>query len=87
MSLINCSIFSSLLSFELWTEYTTDVFLLEIGKKAKGPFFVNIWTAVSFEIWSCEITVVYALLLYSLIIFLLKYRFVIKFDESQFITS
>ena len=31
--------------------------------------------------------VVYALLLYFLIIFLLKYRFVIKFDGSQLIIS
>ena len=31
--------------------------------------------------------VVYALLLYFLVIFLLKYRFVIKFDGSQLIIS
>ena len=63
--------FSSRL-LELCIEYTIEVFLFEIGKKAKGPFFVKIWTAVSFIISSCEIIVVYAVLLYSLDIFLLK---------------
>ena len=65
-------IFSSSLLFELCTEYTIEVFLSEIGKKAKGPFFVKIWRAVSFIILSCEIIVVYAVLLYFLDIFLLK---------------
>ena len=72
LSFINSFIFSTSLLFELCTEYTTEVFFSEIGKKAKGPFFVKIWTAVSFIVSSCEIIVVYAVLLYSLDIFLLK---------------
>ena len=80
-------IFSTSLLFELCTEYTTEVFLSEIGKKANGPFFVKIWKAVLFKIWSCEIIVVYEQLLYFLIIFLLKYRFEIMLELSQLITS
>ena len=37
-----------------------EVSLFEIGKKAKGPFFVKICKAVSFIIFSCLIIVVYA---------------------------
>ena len=70
-----------------WSEYTIEVSLPEIGKKANGPFFVKIWKAVLFTILSCEIIVVYAWLLYFLIIFLLKYRFEISFEESQLTTS
>ena len=43
--------------------------------------------AVSFIILSCEIIVVYAVLLYFLDIFLLKYLFVKELKGSQFITS
>jgi len=68
-------------------EYTIDVSTLEIGKKARGPFFVKTWKAVSFKIWSCLIIVVYALLSYFLVIFLLKYFVEIKLFESQFIIS
>jgi hypothetical protein len=42
LSFINSLIFSSSPLFELGTEYTIEVFLFEIGKKAKGPFFVKI---------------------------------------------
>ena len=87
MSFINSLIFSSSPLFELCIEYTIEVFLFEIGKKAKGPFFVKIWTAVLFIILSCKIIVVYAVLLYFLDIFLLKYFFVIELNGSQFITS
>ena len=87
MSFINSLIFSSSLLFELFTEYTIEVFLFEIGKKAKGPFFVKIWTAALFIILSCKIIVVYAVLLYFFYIFLLKYLFVIELNGSQLITS
>ena len=42
LSFINCSMFSFFLSLKPWIEYTTEVSLLEIGKKAIGPFFVKI---------------------------------------------
>ena len=38
--------FSKLISSEFLTEYTKEVCLFEIGKKANGPFLVNICIAV-----------------------------------------
>ena len=46
--------------FLISNEHTTEVSVLEIGKKAIGPYSVKIWTAVLFSIFLCSRIVVYA---------------------------
>ena len=75
-----CSIF-----FSPSLENTTDVWVSDKGKNAKGPFFVKIWTAVLFLIFRWLIKVVKADPLYFFSIILWKNFLVIGLFCSELI--